>query len=106
MNKTVSNCIPKPTSYIKSSTELINKVKNLHIPDDHILLSLDATSLYTNTPLQLIKNSMTRLYSKVSQKRDIPLDELLEAATLIMKKNFFKFNGTYNILMGVRWVRQ
>ena len=35
-------------SHIKNSYELKEELKNISIPDDHILVSIDTTSLYTN----------------------------------------------------------
>ena len=40
---------------IASNAKLI---KNLKIPDNHILVSLDVTSLYINIPLDLVMQSV------------------------------------------------
>lgn len=39
MSNLLSSKLPKPKSYIQNSTDLINKFKNITIPQDHILIS-------------------------------------------------------------------
>ena len=41
----LKTCFPPPKSHIDNSFDLINKLKNKKIPDDHILVSLDVVSL-------------------------------------------------------------
>ena len=53
-------CINKPEFYIDNSYALIKKLKNIEIPDDYILLSLDVTSLFTNITLEAVLNSLER----------------------------------------------
>ena len=64
MSKTFANIfkdsLPSPKSQVKNSfifKEVITKIK---IPSDHIMISLDVTSLFTNVPIDLVKNSIEK----------------------------------------------
>ena len=50
------------TSYIKDTTDFINKTKDLDLPDDSILVTMDVSALYTNIPndegIEAVKNSL------------------------------------------------
>jgi len=40
----------KQESYIKDTTDLVNFIENIQIPDNVTLATLDISSLYTNIP--------------------------------------------------------
>ena len=40
----------KKESYIKDTTDLVNFIENIQIPDNVTLATLDISSLYTNIP--------------------------------------------------------
>ena len=52
----------KLPSYIKDTTDFINKTKDLDLPDDSILVTMDVSALYTNIPndegIEAVKNSL------------------------------------------------
>ena len=73
---------------IKNSYDFIDKIKDIKIPEDHILISLDVTSLYTNVGERLFIESIEKRYSAISSKFKIPLNELVK---LIMKKTYSSF---------------
>ena len=45
--------VPKPFSNIKNSFEFINKIKNLKIPNNYTMISLDAISLFYQNSFRL-----------------------------------------------------
>ena len=56
----------KPASQILNSFELIEKNKNLHIPDNCMLISLDVSSLFTNIPCDLVLESIDRRHDHIN----------------------------------------
>ena len=59
--KTVlTKALPFPNSHIKDSWQFKNKIENTAIPKDHSMISLDATSLFTNIPTKLVLNSLKK----------------------------------------------
>ena len=52
--------VPKPPSNIKNSFEFISKIKNLKIPNNYTIMSLDVISLFTEIPLDLVLISIEK----------------------------------------------
>ena len=94
-NIALKNSIAKPASYIKNSYNFIDKIKHIEIPEDHILISLDVTSLYTNVGEKLVIESTKKRYSEISSKFKIPLNELVKGVKLIINNNYFSFKSKF-----------
>ena len=43
---------------MKNSTDFIEKVKNIIVPKQHIMASLDVVTLFPGVPYELVKNSI------------------------------------------------
>lgn len=84
----------KHSSYIKDTYDFINKIKNLNIPKDALLFTIDVDSLYTNIDIQegiqVIKDVFFRFPDK---KR--PDKELLQLLEINLTRNDFEFNGQF-----------
>ena len=91
----ITNSTNRPNSYIKNSKHFIEKISHTHIPDNHILISLDASSLFTNVPLDLVKNSIEKRYSTIIKHTNIPLNELHNAIDFFHNHTYLQFNGQY-----------
>ena len=74
--KQLKNCITLPHSHINNSFELKNKLKNIQLNSDYILLSLDVKSLFTNIPVDLVCESIDRRAQSIVPNCTIPLDEI------------------------------
>lgn len=95
LSRLLLKSIPKPSSYIKHSWDLLDKVKLVNIPDDHILISLDVTSLFTNIPVDLVKHALSNRYAFIARHCTIPLSELTTVANFLMENTYFQFNNVY-----------
>jgi len=84
--------IPNPNSYIKNSLHLVNQLEGKVIDDQHTLISLDVVSLFTNVPVELVVDSVTKRWDLISQKTKIPLEQFIIAIRFIMESTFFTFN--------------
>ena len=78
-------------SHIKSSYELEEKLKNTSISDDHILVSIDATSLHTNVSKKIVIESIRKRYHQIYKIYKIPLNEIINGINLIMDNTYFDF---------------
>ncbi|XP_049805216.1 uncharacterized protein LOC126248349 [Schistocerca nitens] len=82
------------TNYsIRNTFELIDKIKDVHIPPTARFASLDIVNLYTNIPIQdtinIIKNNLLR-HKKLSMAE---IYEFIELLTLVLSYNYFRFNN-------------
>jgi len=80
-------------SVIVNSYELVKKLSNVQV-DDHIkLFSLDVVSLFTNVPLDLVVDCVTKKWHLIKNKTKIPYFKFITGLLLIMNFTYFKFNG-------------
>ena len=80
-------------SYIKDSRDFLKKVKHLgQIPNGVILVTADAVGLYPSIPHKAgLQTSRRRLNKRNTS--DIPTKDIVQIAELVLKNNFFEFNG-------------
>ena len=91
----IKTSITLPKSFVKDSMDLIKNINNIHTPDDHILISLDVTSLFTNTPLELVRNAIEKRCNQIRLHCNIPLKEIIDTVTLLMDSTYFQFNNKF-----------
>lgn len=48
LHNIISKSIPKPFSHIDNSVQIVERLSNLHLDNNFVLISLDAISLFTN----------------------------------------------------------
>jgi hypothetical protein len=89
--------LPFIKSHLKNSTSLINDLRDLHIPQDALLFSADATSMYTNidtaTALQSIEELI--LTHQHCLPHNFPKNLFLRVLQLVMDNNIFSFGSSY-----------
>ena len=79
---------------IKDTKYFIEKIKKEHIPNDHLLVSFDVKSLFTNVPLdQTIEIILNRVYKKNEISTDMTKSEMKELLNLCTKSVHFTFDG-------------
>lgn len=79
-------------SYIRDSTDFINKTSELNgLPETSLLLTLDIKSLYTNISH---KKGLIALRHFFSSHGDVtpPSELLIEMASYVLKYNYFSFD--------------
>ncbi len=90
-------CVPNIKSYIKDTTDFINKIEALGpIPPNSHLVTLDVSSLYTNIPSDEGREATQLFLQKHRTHPGNPsnssLDDLLK---LVLTKNNFDFNNRH-----------
>lgn len=82
-------------SYIRDSTDFVNKISDLQdLPDDSLLLTLDITSLYTNISHERGLNAL-RHYLAARGDAIPPSEFLVEMASYVLKYNYFSFDKDF-----------
>ena len=81
-------------SYVKDTTDFIEKVTKLSIPENAMLFSMDVESLYTNidntSGLEAVKQAFRR-----STNCNRPDAEILELLGISLNNNAFQFQGKF-----------
>jgi len=77
MHNIISNSLTHSSRYVNNSFELHRSLSNKTIHKDDILLSLGATSLFTNIPLDLAVQSITKRWIDIEKNTCIPFEEFI-----------------------------
>lgn len=82
----------KHKSYLKDTYDFINKTKNLVIPSDAFLFTIDIDSLYTNIETQAGIEAVRECMKKHPNPKR-PDEYVLKLLEINLTKNDFEFNG-------------
>jgi hypothetical protein len=93
--KILSNVVGKTSSFVKDSFDLKSQLKDLIIPDDFRLFSLDVTSLFTNIPNQLISEIVDKKWNEIQQHTKLNLVTFKEGLNFVINNCFFTFNNNH-----------
>jgi len=89
--------LPLVQSHIKNSTSLIQDLKTLTIPEEALLFTADATSMYTNidtqTGVSAIKDFIET--NKVYLPTNFQTELFLKILSMVMENNIFTFAETF-----------
>ena len=88
---------------VDSTKEFVERIKTLRIPNDHVMISFDVVSLFTNVPLnRTIEIILKKVYDDKLIRTKIKRDEMRELLILCTQGVPFTFNGeTYLQMDGV-----
>ena len=94
----------KHPSFIKNTYDFVNKISNLTIPDNCLLITLDVESMYTNIDHD---KGLTAVSEAVGLRGPL-YDGIMQLLELSLKNNDFMFNGewylqTIGTSMGRDW---
>lgn len=93
LQQIISKNVPKPSSHIDNSFQLVEKLSGTIIDNNHVLISLDVISLFTNIPFNLAIDSILRRWSFISSDCNIPKEEFVRAVSLVLNSTFFTFDN-------------
>jgi hypothetical protein len=93
----MKDLLPLVQSYIKNAFSALEELKKIQIPDNALLFSADATSMYTNidtpTGITAIRDFIETYRNQIPD--NFPLSLFLEVLELVMNNNIFTFSDTY-----------
>ncbi|XP_036071479.1 uncharacterized protein LOC118599729 [Oryzias melastigma] len=81
----------KHKSYIKDTYDFIEKIKNLNVPLNSILFTIDVDSLYTNINTQEGIRSIKNIFNKFHDPQR-PDEEILKLLEINLTRNDFEFD--------------
>lgn len=81
--------------HIKDSWQFAREIKNVKIPDGYKLISLDATSLFTNVPASLCTKAIKKRWQIIKPHTRLTQKQFLEAINVITSESFFRYKGDF-----------
>ena len=81
-------------SYLKDTTDYLNKTPSSDLPADTLLVTMDVTSLYTNIPHNEGIEACREVWESRETKRP-PTESLVKLLEHVLKFNNFMFNGEH-----------
>ena len=88
-------------SYVKDTTDFINKIKNIKLKKDCYFVTLDVSSLYTNIPHGEGIDACKYFLRKETLNNHVNDDDVSKLLQVVLENNCFDFNNdTYLQTMG------
>jgi len=95
LHEILNSSIKKPASNIKDGWSFVKKINKIMIDSDEILMSLDATSLFTNIPKELVMSGIRGRWNDIKNVTKMSLTQFLDAIELVLSSTCFKFDGKF-----------
>ncbi|XP_041417139.1 uncharacterized protein LOC108704076 isoform X2 [Xenopus laevis] len=87
--------VTRTKSYVRDTTDFINKINTIHCTNDNILLcTMDVASLYTSIPHDLGIDTVKRNIQELQLPTGVD-SMLLQFLEWVLKKNYFVFENKY-----------
>ena len=89
----LSTHVKSMTSYIKDTTDFLNKIENIQQPVSHqaIMFCLDVRALYPSVPRDEARIAIEEALENRERKR-IPTKDVLKMMDIVLNSNIFTFN--------------
>ena len=85
-------------SYIRDTTQLVQKLENKTFHQDILLCTIDITNMYTNIPTDEGNRAALRALINLKGSKPMPdIDVLAELLDTVTQNNVFEFNGEHNL---------
>ncbi|XP_055691261.1 uncharacterized protein LOC129794533 [Lutzomyia longipalpis] len=78
---------------LRNSEELVSFLKDRRAPEDHVLISLDVVSLFTNVPIRLILEEVERRYVELEGHTFLARRDLMKVVQLCLTSGYFAYGG-------------
>lgn len=86
----LQNIVGKTNYHIKDSWDFVKSIKNITIPNNYSMFSLDVTSLYTNIPVDLVVNVINKKWTLIQEHTILPKNEFIKAIKLCCNSTYFQ----------------
>ncbi|XP_020299258.1 uncharacterized protein LOC109863413, partial [Pseudomyrmex gracilis] len=105
LHKLIFKGIPNSPFFVRNSFQLNNVVDGMNWNSDYLLCSLDAVSLFTNVPVELVIESISARWKFICLHTKISKEEFVLAIQITLTSTYFTFNDkvykqTFGTLMG------
>ena len=89
--------ITKQSTYLRDTAALIEKIENIKIPQNTILVTMDITAMYTNVchdeAIQAVKSLLQKHTNYIYDINRPSTTSLIKLLEIVLKQNYFQFNN-------------
>ena len=78
---------------VKNSYEMVNIIKNIILPKDYVLISLDVISLFPSIPKQLVIKILNEQWNFIKCYTSVSKEFFIELLIFIFETSYFQFQG-------------
>jgi predicted GIY-YIG superfamily endonuclease len=82
---------------LKNSYECVDKLENVILPPNYLLISLDVTAMYDNITSQMAINGIKEEWDVIKEHTNMPKALFIELAELCLHNNYCQFQGNFFI---------
>lgn len=80
---------------VKNSFQVSKLLMGMILPADHMLVSFDAQSLFTNIKKEAVKDSISKHWDDIQKHTSLPENEFLEIVNFIFDNSYFSFQNKF-----------
>ena len=90
----LSESLQHRTQYnVRDTFHFVNKVRDIRIPNNYVIVSLDVINLFTNISLDLVKSITTSHWDRIRDNCGFTLDAFLSTLDFVFDNTFFTFQN-------------
>lgn len=101
ISKMLANCLSQAMKqsphHLKDSWQFAERIKVAKIPNGYKLISLDATSLFTNIPTNLCIKAIKARWKIIKPNTYLTQQQFIEAIKMITSESYFRYQDHYYI---------
>lgn len=95
LSNLISHAFVRDQYHVKDSFEMVKYIQGFSIPDDHILISLDVISLFTNIPTDLTIELLKDRWSLIEDHCELTLDAFVSLLQFCFDNSYFSFDDKF-----------
>ena len=88
--------VGKTTHHLQNSTDLIQRMKNVVLEEDKVLVSYDVTILFTSVPVDEVISIVRRRLQEdtsLSERTNLNVDDIVDTLSCCLNTTYFTFQG-------------
>ena len=86
-----------PQFHVKDSKDFVNKLKEIIVGADEVLMSHDVVSLFTNVPIDKALEIIRRKLHDdptLKDRTNLDVDDIIELLSMVLNTTYFQYNGS------------
>ena len=76
---------------VKDTFDFVDRVRDIRVPNNYVMVSLDVVNLFTNIPLELVRSIITEHWDLVKENCSFTLSGFLDTLNFIFDNSYFTF---------------